>query len=126
MTTIEFIAPPIHKFADAADYPQWSKTLYLALEIMGFERFILDNIVYKDDATPELISKRNMVMLMMESSISSEIKRTLVRSGYDNLTLDPKLLFDWAYQVFYMTEEDDRCRYTPPGYFRGSIFALEV
>jgi hypothetical protein len=115
MSAIQFIAPPIHKFTYSTDYGQWSKTLYLALSLMGWERFILEDIDYTD-AAPQLIAQRSMVMLTMESSISDKVKTTLNTNGYDNTSLDPKVLFDQAYKVFYMSEKDARCRYIPPGY----------
>lgn len=100
MSAIQFIAPTIHKLTYSSDYVQWSKTLYLALSLMGWERFILEDIDYTD-ATPQLIAQRNMVMLTIESSISDTVKTTLNIKGYDNTSLDPKILFDQAYKVFY-------------------------
>ncbi len=117
MSVVQFVAPSIHKFTHSTDYAQWSKTLYLALNLMGWERFILEDIDYTD-AAPQQIAQRNMVMLTMEGSISDKVKTTLNVNGYDNTSLDPKVLFDHAYKVFYMSEKDDRCRYTPPGYTR--------
>lgn len=117
MSTIQFTAPSIHQFTRETDYPQWSKTLYLALSVMGWERFILESIDYTE-AGPQLIAQRNMVMLTMESSMSNEVKKALIMKGYDNTSLDPRVLFAYAYDTFYWSERNPLCRYVPPGYSR--------
>ena len=131
---VSFTTLPIPTLTGAENIMQWGKVLMLTFRLLKYDHLISisDGGPFEhtrryqnrktgrwyriDTATKRLIEfdpaqerrDRHAAMLIVEGSISPEVKRMLVADGYDDTSCEPDVLYRYAFNYFHWVGEKQR------------------